>query len=98
MPKISLQKKSKNLQKAFLCMKNEDEVFCFLRDLLTEDEISEFTQRLEIAERLHNKESYKEIEKQTSVSSTTIARVSKFLKWKRWWYRLYFDRSKNGNF
>lgn len=65
MPKISLQKKSEKLQKALLCMKSKNEFFCFLRDLLTEDEILEFTQRLEIAEKLHNKESYKEIEKQT---------------------------------
>ena len=65
MPKISLQKRSKKLQKAFLSMKSEKELFCFLRDLLTEDEILEFIQRLEIAERLHNKESYKKIEKQT---------------------------------
>jgi uncharacterized protein YerC len=61
---MNLQRKSEKLQKAFLCMKNEDEIFCFLRDLLTEDEILEFTQRLEIAEKLYNKESYKEIEKQ----------------------------------
>ncbi len=62
---MDLQKKSEKLQKAFLCMKNEDEIFYFLRDLLTEDEISEFNQRLEIAEKLYKKDSYKEIEKQT---------------------------------
>lgn len=89
---IFLQEKSKDLQKAFLLLKNEDEVFCFLRDLLTEDEISEFSQRLDIAQRLEKRQSYKDIEKETWVSSTTIARVSKFLKWKRWWYKTVFSR------
>ena len=39
----------------------------------------EFTQRLDIAKRLGQKESYKKIETETGASSTTIARVAKFL-------------------
>jgi len=47
---------------------------------LTEEEMKEFQQRLDIAVRLHYKTPYTEIEKELGVSSTTIARVSKYLK------------------
>lgn len=85
-----LQKNSKKLQEAFLKFNNKSEVFSFLRDLLTEWEILEFTQRLEIAEMLNNWESYKKIEEATWASSTTIARVAKFLNWDFWGYRRVF--------
>ncbi|MFZ2911963.1 MAG: YerC/YecD family TrpR-related protein [Candidatus Absconditicoccaceae bacterium] len=80
MTNTQLQKVSSNLQKAFLKLKTSKQVFNFLRDLLTEDEIIEFSLRLEIATRLYKGQNYKEIEKSTGASSTTIARVAKFLK------------------
>ncbi len=80
MENLQLQKISSNLQKSFLKLKTTKQVFNFLRDLLTEDEIIEFSQRLDIASRLYNWHNYKEIEKETWASSTTIARVAKFLK------------------
>lgn len=80
MTNTQLQKVSSNLQKAFLKLKTSKQVFNFLRDLLTEDEIIEFSLRLEIATRLYKWQNYKEIEKSTWASSTTIARVAKFLK------------------
>jgi len=49
-----LQKISKNLQKAFLKLDTPKQVFDFLRDLLTPDEIIEFSQRLDIATRLYH--------------------------------------------
>lgn len=75
-----LQKISLDLQNAFLQMKTKADVFSFLRDILTADEIVEFSLRLDIAKRLHQGQNYKEIEKTTWASSTTIARVAKFLK------------------
>jgi len=80
MDNIQLQKLSSNLQKSFLKLKTPKEVFNFLRDLLTQDEIIEFSLRLDIATRLYNWQNYKEIEQSTWASSTTIARVAKFLK------------------
>jgi uncharacterized protein YerC len=47
----------------------------------------EFSLRFDIAQRLFQGENYKQIEKETWASSTTIARVAKFLKWEMWWYR-----------
>jgi len=80
MENSQLQKISSNLQKSFLKLKNPKEVFSFLRDLLTSDEIIEFSLRLDIATRLHKWQHYKTIEQETWASSTTIARVAKFLK------------------
>lgn len=70
-------------------IQNKDDAFDFLRDLLTENEIVEFLQRLDIAKRLMAGESYVSIEKNTGVSSTTIARVAKFTKWKYGGYRKF---------
>ena len=60
-----LQKLSLDLQKAFLQLKTKHDVFAFLRDLLTEDEIVEFSLRFAIAQRLRQGENYKHIEKET---------------------------------
>ena len=59
---------------------NNTDAFSFLRDLLTEAELVEFSQRLMIAHMLDQGISYKKIEEDTGASSTTIARVSKFLQ------------------
>lgn len=47
-----LQKISEALQKTFLQLKTKQDVFNFLRDLLTQEEIIEISQRLDIAHRL----------------------------------------------
>jgi uncharacterized protein YerC len=54
MENSQLQKISSNLQKSFLKLKTPKQVFNFLRDLLTQDEIIELSLRLDIAKRLHN--------------------------------------------
>lgn len=85
---------SQSLQSAFLSLQSGDEMFCFLRDLMTEAEIVDFSQRLDIAKRLYHNESYKQIEDVTGVSSTTIARVGKFLNGEYWWYKMVLERMK----
>jgi len=80
------------LLQTILVLRNEDEAWRFLRDLLTEDEIREFARRWEVAEMLADKVSYAKIEKQTGMSSTTIARISKFLQGKWGGYQLVLDR------
>ena len=82
-----LENISADVQKAFLQLKTKHEVFMFLRDLLTEDEIVEFSLRFDIAKRLSAWQQYKNIEQQTWASSTTIARVAKFLKGEMGGYR-----------
>jgi TrpR-related protein YerC/YecD len=60
-------------------MNDKTKIFNFLRDLLSEKEILEFSNRFKVAQMLEEKLSYKQIEKETKMSSTTIARISKFL-------------------
>ena len=52
----------------------------FFRDLLTEKELLEFGRRWRVAQLLSEGVSYAEIEKQTHMSSTTIARIARWLK------------------
>ena len=72
-------KKIVKFVKAFFVPKSEEEMKNFLRDILSKKEIEEFANRLEVARMLSEGLSYKEIEKKTGMSSTTIARISKWL-------------------
>ena len=72
-------KETKALYKAILALNSEDECKKFLRDLLTEAEIKEFTNRWKVARMLDRKVSYEEIERETGMSSRTIARINKWL-------------------
>lgn len=83
------------LFKTILKLKNESEVWKFLRDLLTEAEIKEFANRWRVARMLNKKVSYEEIEKTTAMSSTTIARVNKWLTNGKGGYKLMLKRIKN---
>lgn len=69
----------KELIEAISSLKNVEECQKFLRDLLTEAELKEFANRWKVAQMLDQKIAYKEIEKQTNMSSTTIARIQKWL-------------------
>lgn len=88
---------TKSLYKAFLSLKNEEECKRFLRDLLTKQEIQEFTNRWKVARLLDARVQYKKIEKQTGMSSTTIARISKWLTKGMGGYRLILDKINNMN-
>jgi TrpR-related protein YerC/YecD len=85
-------KKNKQLAEAFLALKTIDEVEYFLRDLMTEGEIKEFANRLEAARMLSRDAQYASIIEQTGLSSTTIARISKWLKSSLGGYRLILNR------
>ncbi len=72
-------KENKRLLQAILALETPDEAKRFLRDLMTEGELEEFAKRLKTAEMLTEKVPYSVIEKETGFSSTTVARVSKWL-------------------
>ena len=98
---MKIDKHNKNvsaLLKAFLALKNEKECWKFFRDLLTEAEIREFANRWKVARMLDKKISYEEIEKETGMSSTTIARVNKWLTKGKGGYKLVLKRFENKNF
>lgn len=87
-----MNKKIENLYKAILALKNIDEAKKFFRDLLTEQEIEEFSKRWQVANMLSEKISYSTIEKKTGLSSTTIARISKWLNKGKGGYKLAIKR------
>ena len=66
---------------ALLAMKSKKEMEDFLRDLCTPAEISAFEERFEIARMLQQTEQpYREIAVKTGASTTTVARVARFLR------------------
>jgi len=83
------------LVNAILALKTPDETRRFLRDLMTEKEIEEFSNRLKTAKLLLENKPYSFIEKQTGLSSTTIARVSKWLNGKEGGYKTIISRLHN---
>ena len=85
-------KESKQLIAAVLALKNADEAKRFLRDLLTVEEIAEFSTRLEAARLLSRDVQYNAISESTGLSSTTIARIAKWLKGSLGGYRLILSR------
>ena len=86
------KRKNKQLIRALLSLKTPDEARRFLRDLLTPDEIDEFSKRFQTAEMLTKKVPYSVIEKKTGLSSTTVARVSKWLNGPEGGYRRIIGR------
>ncbi len=84
--------KKDELARAILALKTTNEAERFLRDLLTADEIEEFGNRWLAARMLNSGASYASIWGKTGLSSTTIARISKWLKKGRGGYRLMLSR------
>jgi len=83
---------TKNLYQAILKLKNPEEAQAFFRDLLTAKEITEMGKRFQAAKMLDSNIPYSIIEQQTGLSSTTIARISKWLNEGKGGYRLIIDR------
>lgn len=83
---------SKRLIQAILSLRTEDDSRRFLRDLMTEKEIKEFSKRLKAAEMLTEKVLYPKIEKETGLSSATIARVSRWLNGENGGYKRIINR------
>lgn len=79
---------------AILKLKNVDEARRFFRDLLTEKELAEFGQRWKVAQMLTKRIRYTKIAQETGMSSTTIARVHKWLKKGMGGYKLILERLK----
>ncbi len=90
-------KKTDELSQAFLSLKSIAEGKKFLRDLMTEKEIAEFGNRLQAAKMLTNGIPYSDIERETKLSSTTIARVSKWLLGGKGGYKLVLNRLNHHN-
>ena len=90
-------KETERLLEAILALETAEETRRFLRDLMTEGEIIEFGRRLKAAELLASKVPYSRITKETGLSSTTVARISKWLNDGMGGYQLMIDRLHHHN-
>lgn len=88
---------TKELLEAILTLNNIDEAKKFFRDLLTKSELIEFGNRWKAVQMLNNNETYIKIEKETGLSSTTIARISKWLKHGMGGYNLMIKKLNKKN-
>ncbi len=94
---MKADKKIQSLYKAILFLRDEKECRRFFRDLLTEAEIKEFAARWRVAQMLEDKVDYETITKETGMSSTTIARINKWLNSGMGGYKLMLKRINKTN-
>ncbi|HUN64662.1 MAG TPA: YerC/YecD family TrpR-related protein [Bacteroidota bacterium] len=90
------QKDIRSLYLAVLEMRTAEEARMFFRDLLTETEIEELAERWKAARMLDAGIPYTEIIEQTGLSSTTVARVARWVKRGTGGYRLALRRTGGG--
>lgn len=83
------------LYKAILSLKNEEECSAFFNDVCTIQELEALAQRMDVAIRLKQGESYIDINKNTGASTATISRVSKYLNYGAGGYETVIERIKD---
>lgn len=84
--------KTRDLLNVILQLRTPAEARRFFRDLLTEEELLEFSRRWQAAQMLNQKIPYTRIVQETGLSSTTVARVQRWLQGKLGGYRLVLKR------
>ncbi|KKS81873.1 MAG: TrpR like protein, YerC/YecD [Candidatus Wolfebacteria bacterium GW2011_GWC1_43_10] len=89
-----LNQDTNSLFRVILDLDNLTEARNFFRDLLTEKELLEFAQRWKVAKMLSAGKAYVDIEKETGMSSTTIARIQRWLKSGMGGYKLMIKKEK----
>ena len=80
------------LMEALLCLKDKEEAYRLMEDMLTVQELKSITQRLEVAVMLRQKVTYQEIAQRTGASTATISRVNRSLQYGADGYRFALDR------
>ena len=82
----------KNLYRALVSIETVDECQRFFSDLCTPAEIEEFTSRWLVARLLKEEKPYRQIATEAGVSTTTVGRVSRFIKYGNNGYNLILER------
>ncbi len=80
------------LAAAIVSVKNVDEAYRFLSDLCTISEITEMSKRLTAAEMLRDGNTYNDIAEKTHLSTATITRVNRALRYGSDGYAMVLDR------
>ena len=78
---IDLSKEKKELFETLLKIKTVEDLELFLSDLCTYKELDSMAQRLKAAELLMQNKTYEQIIEQTEISSATLSRVSRCVKY-----------------
>ena len=76
----------------FLTLQTPEECLRFLQDLCTSSELQEMSRRLHAAKMLKNNYIYSDIAQQTGLSTATISRVNRCLKFGDDGYRTVLER------
>lgn len=79
---------------AVLTLKDVDECYKFFEDVCTIKEIKAFSQRLEVARMLKDKQLYNDIVASTGASTATISRVNRSLTYGSDGYDIVLSRLK----
>ena len=85
---------SDRLFQAILNLESIEECYAFFDDICTIKEIKDMTQRLDTAILLDKEMNYQDISAKTGISSATIVRVNKCLKYGSGGYRKAIDKLK----
>lgn len=88
---------NKDIDKLFegiLKLDSVEECYKFFDDLCTINELEAFGQRITVAEMLHNKFTYQEIENKTGISAATISKISKSYSYGPGGYKLFIEKMK----
>ena len=81
-----------HLMDGFLTLKTRDEVYHFLEDLCTINELEAMKQRFQVAGMLREEKTYQDIAKETGASTATISRVNRALTYGTDGYDTVLDR------
>ncbi len=84
--------KTDYLFRAILSLDNIDECYLFFQDLCTKSELQEMARRLTAAKMLSENRIYTEISEEIGLSTATISRVNRCLKYGGSGYSIVLDR------
>ena len=85
---------SQELVNAILSLKNEEECINFLNDICTIQELEKMSQRLEAAILLTEGCTYEQVIEKTKISSTTLSRVSRCIRYGDGGYKKTIEKMK----
>ena len=85
------------LFKAILNLETIDDCYAFFEDICTIKEITDISQRLDVAVMLKQGKSYQEVSKATGASTATISRVNRSLQYGSNGYEVLFQRIEEKN-
>ena len=88
------KKDYKELFDEILKLENEEECEKFFDDLCTINELDAILQRIKAAKMLLEDKTFQEVIKETNISSATLARVSKCIKYGDGGYRQIIEKKK----